>query len=123
MQTNSEIPIDIIKGTNFYLPIIYMIDVPSEGLRYPVNITGYSVQMQVRPTVGSTGTPLVNISTALGTILIDGPNGKIELLIPKAVTTELPVGNWSYDVLVTNVSGWTEQIISGTANVIERTTK
>jgi len=123
MHSNSEIPIDIVKGTDFYLPIIYMIDVPSEGLRYPVNITGYSVQMQVRPTVGSTGTPLVDISTALGTILIDGPNGKIELLIPKAVTSLLPVGTWEYDVMVTNVSGWTEQIISGVANVIERTTK
>jgi len=123
MQNDCEVAIDIVRGTDFYLPIIYMVSVESIGLKYPVNITGYSVQMQVRPTVGSTGTPLVNISTALGTILIDGPSGKIELLIPKSVTTTLPVGSWSYDVLVTNVSGWTEQIIFGTANVIERTTK
>ena len=123
MENNCELPIDIVKGTDFYLPIIYMVSVESEGLKYPINITGYSVQMQVRPTVGSTGTPLVDISTEDGTILIDGPNGKIELIIPKAITSTLPVGNWSYDVLVTNVSGWTEQIIFGTANVIERTTK
>ncbi len=121
MQTDCEFPINIVRATDFYLPINYVIAV--NGIKYPINISGWSARLQVRKTVGSTGTPLVDISTAAGTIIMDGPNGKIELIIPKAVTVTIPVGQWVYDCLVTHASGWTEQIIFGAANVSERTTK
>ncbi len=117
----SGFPILIIKGTDFYLPINYVIE--TCDLEFPINLSGYSAQMQIRPTIASTGTPLVDISTADGTIVIDGPNGKIELYIPKSITVDLPVGVWAYDCLITNISNLTEQIIFGSATILERTTK
>lgn len=121
MQNDCEVPISIVRGVDFYLPINYVISVDS--IKYPINISGWTARMQIRKTVGSTGTPLADISSANGTIIIDGPNGKIELIIPKSITVNIPVGSWAYDCLVTNSSGWTEQIIFGAANVAERTTK
>lgn len=114
-------PIILVKGTDFYLPINYVIE--AGDFEYPVNLTGYTARMQIRSTIASTGTPLVDISTEDGTISIDGLNGKIELNIPKSITVDLPAGVWAYDCLVTNVSDLTEQIIFGSATVLERTTK
>lgn len=121
MQNECGMPITIVRGTDFYLPINYVLSI--NEVRYPINISGWSAEMQIRKTVGSTGDPLVDISTADGTIVIDGPSGKIELIIPKAITVTIPVGVWSYDCLVTNSGGFTEQIIYGLATIVERTTK
>lgn len=121
MQNEEGIPITVVRGTDFYLPILYITE--TEGYRYPVDITGYTAKMQIRQTVGSEGTPLAEISTDNGYIVIDGPSGKIELVMSKAITSAIPPGEWVYDCLVTNSNGWTEQIIFGIATVLERTTK
>ncbi len=121
MEDDTEVPIQIVRGTSFYLPLEWVFEYLCD--LYPVDISGYSAQMQVRPTSGSTGTPLVDISSEDGDIVIDGPAGKMELNIPKEVTVTVPVGEYVYDLLVTGPTGLVEELIFGFVTVKERVTK
>lgn len=101
-----------IVGTDFFLPILYEFEVC--GQDYPWDISGYFVEMQVGTGVFISGnTPLIDVTTITGQIIIDGPNGKINIWVPKTMTIDQPYGCVDYAVAVTNPVGLTEQLISG----------
>ncbi len=103
------------------MPINYKFELC--GQEYPVDISGYVVQMEVRATANSENPPLIDISSIEGHILIDGPNGKIEVWIPNSLTSTLPLGCFVYDIKVTNSTALIERLIGGTFTVKEMVTK
>lgn len=52
--------------------------------RTPLNLRGYRAHLQCRATSG--GTPVIDLSTAAGTITINGPLGQLNWGVPGAQT-------------------------------------
>jgi len=90
---------------------------------YPFDITGYQIEMQVKTALNSANPPLIDVSTANGNILVDGPNGKINIYIPNAITSGLILGSFFYDLRVTNTVGLIERLFGGRFNVKEMVTQ
>lgn len=116
-----NIPLEIYQGEDFYLPILYQYELFNQT--YPFDISGAVVQMEVRQTVNSSNPPLVNVSSTGGQIIIDGPSGKIEIWISNTITSVLPLGEFYYDVKVTNNMGLVERLIGGKFTVKEMVTR
>lgn len=89
----NEYNITVKKGTTFQLPIIYQ---DSNGA--PINLTGYTARLQVRPYEG--GLLVTELNTTNGQITINGATGTLTLSMSQTVTAALPTGQYQYDLYV-----------------------
>jgi len=98
--------ISVINGTTFTLAPIWQID----GL--PVNITGYTADMQVRDVSNNL---VVELSTANGKATIQGALGQTTFTLTAAQTEPnvLPSGNYQYAFNLSNPQGNVYQILNG----------
>lgn len=78
----------------------------------PVDLTGCTVKMQVRPAPGSS-TLILTISTLAGNVTIDGPRGAIAINVPASVTATLVPGLYVYDMDLTESGGGISRLIEG----------
>ena len=69
----------------------------------PLNLTGYSATMTVRPFVGATTTTVV-ASTANGRITLGGIAGSVTVLIDATTTGAISAGRYAYDLVLTTGS-------------------
>ena len=60
----------------------------------PIDVSGYSARMQVRPKSG--GPLVVELTSDTGRIVLGGTEGTATLLLPASVTTTLPAGTYVY---------------------------
>ena len=67
----------------------------------PLNLTGYTGTMTVRPFVGATTTTVV-ASTANGYMVFDATNGRITVTLSATVTGAISAGRYSYDLVITS---------------------
>lgn len=114
------VPFECYQGEDFYTPILYQYEVC--GVDYPQDITGYDAEMEIRYSADQTGDALVTLIVGNG-LVIDGPNGKIEIWIANATTFNMPLGCLVYDLKVTNTQGMVERLFGGTFNVKEMVTQ
>jgi hypothetical protein len=114
------IALDIKQGASFELPITWKTD---DG--DPVNLTGYtSARMQFRATVGAANPPLLDLTTANGSITIDGYNGGVAIFIPSNMTELLESeseGVW--DLFLYGGTGIALSDLKGTYRVEGRVTR
>ena len=96
--------ISIIQGTTFSIAPIWQID------NLPVNITGYSADMQVRDVSGGL---ITEMSTNNGRATINGALGQTTLTLTAAQTGALAVGNYTYAFNLTDTSSNVYQILNG----------
>lgn len=108
--------ITVYNGTTFALAPVWKID----GL--PVNLTGYSADMQVRDISNNL---IVELSTANGKITISPTIGQINLALTATQTSaaNLPAGNYNYALNLTDSASNVTQILQGafsvTASVVQ----
>jgi hypothetical protein len=108
--------ISVINGTTFTLAPVWQID----GL--PVNLTGYSADMQVRDVSNNL---IVELSTANGNATIQAGLGQTTFTLTATQTSagNLPAGNYTYAFNLTDGQGNVYQILQGafavTASVIQ----
>lgn len=88
----------------------------------PVNLTGCTARMQIRPTVDS-DTILVSLTTENGGIVIDASANTITLFISDADTTAYPFSDAVYDLEVISVSSIVTRIVSGSVKVCKEVTR
>ena len=69
----------------------------------PIDLTGYTATMTVRPFVGATTTTVV-ASTANGRITLGGIAGSVTVLIDATTTGAIPAGRYAYDLVLTTGS-------------------
>ena len=102
--------ITIINGTTFTLAPIWQVD------NLPVNLTGYSADMQVRDVSNNL---VVELSTANGKAVISPALGQTTFTLTPTQTSaaNLPVGNYTYAFNLTDGSSNTYQILNGAFNV------
>lgn len=86
-----------------------------------VNLTGYSAKMQVKLSK-NTAAALATFTTADGSIIIDGVNGKVTVPITAAMAASLNPGDYYYDLQLTAGSGANSTILSGTFSVVQQVT-
>ena len=67
----------------------------------PLNLTGYTGTMTVRPFVGATTTTVV-ASTDNGYMVFDETNGRITVTLSATVTGAISAGRYSYDLVITS---------------------
>jgi hypothetical protein len=83
----------IEQGATFNRSVTYL-----QANGTPYDITGYSARMQIRSTYG--GTLLLDLTTANGRLVIDGPAGRITISIDAVTTASLVAGEGVYDLEV-----------------------
>ena len=77
----------------------------------PLNLTGYTGTMTVRPFVGAS-TETVVASTANGRMVFTALTGRINITIDATTTAAISAGRYSYD-LVLNSGGTITRILEG----------
>jgi len=98
--------ITIINGTTFTLAPIWQVD------NLPVDLTGYSADMQVRDVSNNL---VVELSTANGKAVISPALGQTTFTLTPTQTSaaNLPIGNYTYAFNLTDGSSNTYQILNG----------
>jgi len=98
--------ITVVNGTTFALSPQWLID------NLPVNLTGYSADMQVRDVSNNL---VVELSTANGEITINAALGQVNLNLTSTQTSagNLPAGNYTYALNLTDSANNVYQILQG----------
>lgn len=78
----------------------------------PVNLTGYTAKMQIRPTPGASELA-VELSTVNGRITLGGSAGTVTLNVA-AADMEFSAGQYAYDLELTSGSGVVTRVLMGT---------
>ena len=65
----------------------------------PINLTGYTGTMTVRPFVGSS-TTTITATTTNGRMVITGATGTVTVTISAALTEAITAGRYSYDLVL-----------------------
>jgi len=65
----------------------------------PINLTGYTGTMTVRPFVGAS-TTTITATTTNGRMVITGATGTVTVTISAALTEEIVAGRYSYDLVL-----------------------
>ena len=65
----------------------------------PLNLTGYTGTMTVRPFVGASTTTVV-ATTANGLMVFDAANGRVTVTISATTTGAIAAGRYSYDLVL-----------------------
>ena len=77
----------------------------------PVNLTGYTARMQVRPRASS-GFAYLSLTSSSGGLTLGGTTGTITILVDGSVTSAIPAGRYVYDLEV--VSGqYVDKVMGG----------
>ena len=96
--------ISVVQGTTFQLSPSWLID------NLPVDLTGYTADMQVRDVSNNL---ITELSTANGRIVLTPTQGIINLTLTAAQTAALAVGNYNYGLNLTAPGGAVYQILQG----------
>lgn len=108
--------ITVVNGTTFTLAPQWLIN------NLPVNLTGYSADMQVRDVSNNL---IVELSTANGKIVITPALGTITMTLTATQTSaaNLPAGVYTYGLNLTDSNSNVYQILAGnfsvTASVVQ----
>ena len=87
---------EVDQNTTFTFTVVY-----KDNEDNPIDLTGCSAKMQVRDTKG--GTKLAfSLTSPIGGITIDGPNGKITVKITPTQTNKLFYPKSAYDLMLTD---------------------
>lgn len=83
----------------------------------PVDLSGYTAAMQIRRTPESTAT-LVSLTSANGGgIVIDGPNGRVNIEISASTTGTFPAGKYVFDLVLTDTLSKKKRLVEGAVRV------
>lgn len=77
----------------------------------PIDLTGCEARMQLRRTYGSM--VLVDLDTTLGTLVIDGPAGRISATVSAEITSLLKERSGVFDLEVYHPDGRVDRVLQG----------
>lgn len=97
MRTPATINLIGKQGRTFRQPLTYKIN------GTPVDLTGYSAEMQIRPTAGS-GTVYATLTEGHG-ITLGASSWNILIVLTAAQMAAIPVGSSVYDLVLTSGGG------------------
>jgi hypothetical protein len=102
---------EIEQGATFSRPIA----ISDDGVAR--DLTGYTAQMQIRPTKTSQSV-ILELSTANGRIVISDPaSGEMTWILDRPTTAALDFCEAFYDLLLDDGSGTTERLLEGSVTL------
>lgn len=104
--------IRLYQGDTWSISPVWKITSSITGSLVPVDVTGYTADMQVRRTTGSS-TVIVELSTGNGRIVTGSTDGKFTLSLSAVQTAALDVGNYVYDLEVTAPDSTVTKLLHG----------
>jgi hypothetical protein len=104
------------QGATFALNLLYT-DVAGD----PIDLTGYTAEMMVRPKASS-ATVILVLSTVGTFIVLGGAAGTILLTVDAASMEDLPAGKYVYDLELYN-GAITTRLIEGTFTIKAEVTR
>ncbi len=107
----------IEKGASFQRVITW-----SDDLGDPINLTGYSANMQVRTSVTADDIE-IELTDQNGKIVLGGTLGTITLSIADEDTATLNAGTFLYDLNLISSGGQTTRLIEGNIHIRHGVTK
>lgn len=116
-MTQCKYDITVQQGANWSLILNWQDD---EG--EPINLTGYSAKMQIRPYYDSM-TIVATLSTVSGGITIDPLIGKVTASLTAIQTSAITVLEGVYDMELTSPSGVVTRIIGGAYTLSQEVTR
>lgn len=87
----------------------------------PINLTGYTARMQLRPSVSSS-TVTLELTTVNGRIVLGGVAGTIQLLVPATTMAGLRPDSYEYDLEMV-IGATVIKILSGCVKVVPEVTR
>lgn len=107
-QSGGDVNVQIYRGKTLNFDIIW-------GGDTPIDITGYQATLQAKSLDGSV---LLNLDTASGGILIDGPSGKLSFNAGPVLTSMVSKPG-RYELEMTAQGGDVYRVISGSISPID----
>jgi hypothetical protein len=95
----------LYKGDFFSMSITL-----KDAAEAPVDLTGYTAQCSIRPTLGAT-------ETYNATLTITPAAGKVDVLFPSTVTATLAAGDYVWDFQLTKADGNVRTYFAGDVKV------
>jgi hypothetical protein len=111
----STYDIEAEQGSDYATVITYTDDAGSA-----INLTGYTSRMQVRKFAGSPN-HLITLTSSSG-MVITGGAGTIALTISAAALSQVPAGEYAYDLEIENGSSVTK-LLAGKFEVLAEVTR
>ena len=111
----------IEKGTSPPIVITY-----KDSLGNPIDLTGYTAKMQVRPVAGSSTVILDLTSLSVpgpATLILGGTAGTVSFAISPATTRAITAMTGVYDLELTPPSGLTFRLLQGAISFIPEVTQ
>jgi len=108
----------LYQGATFSRNITWKTGTP----KVPVNLTGYSAAMQLRPSASSKSVAL-SLTSSNGGIVITPLTGTFTLNVSATQSSAIPAGRYVYDFKATSGSGQVTPLLSGSITVPERVTR
>lgn len=99
--------LEIWQGQTFNFAFVW-----KDSTGTPINLTGYSGRMHLRPTVMAE-VVLIDLSTENGKMNFDHLNGGITLTISAEETAQIKCKNAVYDLEVFNAEGGVRRLMEG----------
>lgn len=107
----------------------------TDGAGNPINLTGCSARLQARAETPATASytrstaaepaayeaPVIDVSTGTGEISVDGPNGKV-LVVVEAADMDIAVGDYDTDLELTYPDGTVKSTETMVLTVVEDVT-
>ena len=118
MTIPAKLKLKIIQGATFRKPLVWL----APDKTTPIDLTGCTARMQVRSEVESP-TVLLELTTANGGIVIDGPAGKMTLHISPADTASVTWEGGVWDLEVVHPSGDVTRLAQGSISVLPEVTR
>lgn len=107
------------QGSDYVIPLRLQ-----DAAGTPLNLAGYSAQMQIRRTAGACQT-IDDLSSEGESprIKIDAEAGKITLNFSHEITEKWPSGSMVYDIEITSPAGQITRILQGNISVSAEVTR
>lgn len=118
MATFPTYAININQGATWVKLFTYL---DSDG-ETPINLTGFTARMQLRQSYTSE-TPVINLTTENGGIVITPLTGEIEVTMTATQTAGIPAREYFYDLEIESSGGIVYRVIEGRATVRPEVTR
>lgn len=110
-DASQNLDLIIIQGATLIKTIVYLAPDGSA-----VNLTDYTADMIFRNTVEDTGAPVIELSTADNSIVINGIAGTVTVTMPSVITAALTNGQiLYYNLFIYSPTGIVTGLLAGKA--------
>lgn len=111
-----EISLDIHQNASFSKKFVWKTGTDQS----PVNLNDCTAVMEIRD---SGDNLITSLSTSNGKIVLGTNDGRVEINLSKSDTSAIPVGNYSYDLMIDFLSGVRTKLLEGMVQVQPSVTK